>query len=68
MRLPASTPPLTPTAAGGRFSADIDGNVTIVVTGMAHAGEAMDAAVGKHDRYTLALRQKVNTDRPGCVL
>ncbi len=52
-------------AAGGRFSEDIDGHTTLVVTGTTSAKVAMDAAEGKHDRYTLAMRQKLDADRPG---
>ena len=52
-------------AAGGNFSTDIDGSTTLLVTGTVSAGIAMDAAEGKDDRYTLALRQKLDTGRPG---
>jgi hypothetical protein len=52
-------------AAGGYFSADIDGATTLVVTGTAPAHVAMDAAEGKDDRYTLSLRQKLDAARAG---
>lgn len=52
-------------AANGRLSPNIDPMTTIIVTGLAHAHTAMDAAMGSHDRYTLALREKISTDRPG---
>ena len=55
------------TAAGGRFSADIDAATTIVVTGLASARNAMNATDGHNSRYTLALRQKVDSSRSGCV-
>lgn len=51
--------------AGGRFVTDIDATTTTVVTGTAPARSAMEAAEGKGDRFTTALRQKIDAGRSG---
>ena len=61
------SPPLLIAAAGGHFSSDIDKTTTIIVTGTTDASVAMDAAVGKHDGYTIALRHKLEASRNGYV-